>query len=373
MEERKMILKMIEDGKITADEGLKLLEALQKDDNKDEPKAEVEEEKATESTDTQVSKVVDWEKGNDYKKTYKQPSGTTKFTDFIESAIQKIKEFDLDFNFGSHIEVDHIFQHQNFSQAHIDVSLENGSLNVVPWSSPDVRIECKAKVYRVKDVEEARQVFLRETTFEPGEEKLRFATKVKSIKVNAVMYIPEQQYQNIKLYTFNGQIDGEKITSEAFDVKTVNGSISIERAEVTKMYAETVHGPISLTGSRVERCEAKTMNGAVDLEGKMINTDVETVNGTITYELTNTDKPCYLDVKATTGSIRLTLPDNLKTEGKLKTNVGGFSCELPNLEVIEEKKEFAQKIMSFVSNKEAETKMTITADTKTGSISLRTQ
>src|SRR5690554_2888053 len=136
-EERKMILKMIEDGKISAEEGLQLLNAL-KDDKKDRGEKEVEKEV---SQSRELSQEVDWDSGSSYSQTErKSPSFAARFSDFVEDTVQKIKEFDLDFNFGSSVDIEHIFQHHEDHIEKVDISLENGNLTFRPWDEKDVRV-----------------------------------------------------------------------------------------------------------------------------------------------------------------------------------------------------------------------------------------
>ncbi|ADC49148.1 hypothetical protein BpOF4_05430 [Alkalihalophilus pseudofirmus OF4] len=359
MEERKMILKMIEDGKITAEEGIKLLEAM---DTKAEPEPR-RAEPASLSTD------VNWDEGEEYKKRNRQStSAENRFASFIDTALQKIKDFDLDFNFGSSVVVDHIFQHRDLAPANVDISLENGSITFVPWEEPDVRIECQARVYRVKDSEEARRVFLQEATFRVNEQKVLFHTKVKSIKVQATVYVPKTTFEHLKLYTFNGQIKGEQIHVDTFDVNTLNGAISFKSIKAKKIMAETVNGAIELEHQESDLVDVKTVNGSITLSGKAQDVDAETVNGGITYKLDALNESGYADLKATTGSIHLYVPEDIRVEGKLKTNVGGFTVDLANHEILDEKKEFAQKSTSFVGNQQSSPRVKVNAVTYTGSI-----
>ncbi|WP_100405426.1 DUF4097 family beta strand repeat-containing protein [Bacillus solitudinis] len=357
MEERKMILKMIEDGKISAEEGLKLLEALEGH------------KKTSDEPSTAVSSQVDWSEGERYKQQHSQSaSSTSKFTSFLESAFQKIKEFDLDFNFGSSIEINHIFQHKDVSPKSLNVSLENGSIMIIPWDEKDVRVECQAKVYRVKDSDEARRVFLQESSFEVSEERLTFQTKVKSMKTITTLYVPKTSFDFIKLYTFNGQIKGNQMHVDTLDANTLNGGLSFEAVTAKKIIAETVNGAIDLKQLDAHLIDAKTINGGITLIGQVQDADAETVNGTITYELHSLKEAGYADLKATTGSIHLHLPKDFRVEGKLKTNVGGFTVGLNEYEILEEKKEFAVKGLTFVGNKQQTTTIKVNAVTNTGSI-----
>ncbi len=362
-----MILKMIEDGKITAEEGLKLLNALQQDEPTTTKKTEA---KPKENQQTALSERVDWDSKRQSRRTYRQSSGASFLTGFLENAIQKIRDLDLDFNFGPFIEVEHIYHHKNFTGKELDFSLENGSVTLIPWEEPDIRVECKAKVYRARDTEDGRQTFLQETVFEGREDRIRFYSKVKTIKIQATCYIPKEHYEAIKLYTFNGHIKGENLQGSKLELKVVNGSIQLSDIESKKLYAETVSGPIDITAAHNDWCEVKTMNGAITLEGKNIDVSVETVNGQINYRLDEVSEPCYADLQAATGSINVSLPAELRVEGKLETNVGGFTCDLNGLEIVEEKKDFVQKTLSFIANKECSPRFKLEAETNTGSIQI---
>jgi len=360
LEERKMILKMIEDGKITAEEGIKLLEAIEKSEP---PKT------------AEVSTKVNWDEGDNYRERARQAASSTTnmFASFIESAIQKIKDVDLDFNFGSHVVIDHIFQHRDIEPTSIDISLENGSILFKPWDEKDIRIECQAKVYRVKDTEEARRVFLQESSFRVDERKMLFHTKTKSIKVQTTVFVPRNAFSHIKLYTFNGQITGEQIEVDTFDVNAVNGALSFTGIKGKKVMAETVHGAIDFKDITVDLLDTKTINGGITVTGTVQDVDVETVNGSITYNLGDLTESGYADLKATTGSIHLFIPKSTRVEGKLKTNVGGFTVDLADYEVLEEKKEFAHKSMNFIGNQQSSPRIKVNASTNTGSVLIRDQ
>jgi DUF4097 and DUF4098 domain-containing protein YvlB len=367
LEERKMVLKMIEDGKITAEEGVKLLEAMEKSESAQSNKRE--------EPRREVSTKVDWDEGEQYRQRARQAAHSTAnlFTSFIESTIQKIKDVDLDFNFGASIDVDHIFQHRDISPKSLDVSLENGSITFKPWDESDVRVECKAKVYRVRDSDEARRVFLQESSFRVDERKLLFHTKTKSIKVQTTVYVPKESFDHIKLYTFNGQVEGASFETDTLDVNAINGPLAFSSVKAKKAMAETVNGPIEYKQVEIDVFDAKTIHGGISLRGKVQDFDAETVNGSITYQLDQLKESGYADLKATTGSIHLFIPKENRIEGKLKTNVGGFTIDMGDYETLEEKKEFAQKSLSFIGNQHSSPRVKVNALTNTGSVLVKDQ
>ncbi|WP_026688328.1 DUF4097 family beta strand repeat-containing protein [Alteribacter aurantiacus] len=366
-EERKMILKMIEDGKISAEEGLQLLNALKDDNGPSKQESPIRREAPQE-----VSTDVNWEKGDDYRNraSYKQPSFASRFTDFIEDAVQKIKEFDLDFNFGSSVEIQHTFQHVGADIRDVDVSVENGGITFRPWEESDIRVECSVKVYKVKDADEARRFFLDEVIFDVKEQKLRLKSPSKSMKVNTVVYVPEKSLEKIKLYAFNGKVTGEAVHTTMFEAQTVNGRIGFDTVTCKDARFETVNGTISVEKLSSTHCDAKTINGTIDLNVEKGEVDVETLNGTINYTLLH-EEATRAYFKTTTGSVVVQVPETMKVEGDLKTTVGGMNCDLEKLTIIDEKKDWANKRMSFLANKEGETSMYIEAEATTGSITVK--
>lgn len=351
-EEQRIILKMVEDGKITADEGIALLKQLEK----------------TEET-SPSTKTEDNNKGKEHEGKYSQPSFTDRFVDFIDHAVKKIKDIDLDFNFGSSEEVDLIFQHREDKVNTIDISLENGSLTINPWDESDVRVECKVKVYKVKDAEEARKEFMDKVTFEVTNGGLKFKSPMKSMKVNTVVYVPRNDYDKVALYTFNGQIDGGNFEAVDFAAKTVNGRISFKQLDSKKVLLETTNGKIVVDQIVADHYEAKTVNGSVQMNGSGGEVVIETLNGSIKYNLQDAEK-AKGTFKTTTGSIRVNVPENMKTEGECKTVVGGITCDLPKLKILDERKEVVSKSLSFVSNEEVEPVFVLQGETRTGSIHL---
>ncbi|MDQ0298285.1 DUF4097 and DUF4098 domain-containing protein YvlB [Salibacterium salarium] len=400
-EERKIILKMIDDGKITAEDGTKLLKALHSDKEDKPEESETEEsassvsgpkdshhsysakasskEKAEDvseaTTGTDLSTKVNWEhdrRGRTEEETeqQKKTDPATGFTDFIDSAIQKIKELDLDFNFGPYQEVHHIFQHKGMDQSVIDISLENGSLEWKPWDEPDVKIECDVKVYKGKTLDDARREFLKETVFEVDGTHLLFYTRTKAMKVNAVMYVPRKTYERVQLYTFNGHLKGEDVKVNSFSAKAVNGSLAVQNPDAMKFHAETVNGPIKVSGGNLDIGDIKTMNGTIELHSEIRDVEAESVNGTID-SLMKINQDARANLSATTGSIFVTLPDNIRTEGQLRTNVGNYNYSLDDMEIHEEKKDFIQKSLQFTSNHTGSPRLRLNASTKTGSISVK--
>lgn len=362
-EKRKQILKMVEEGRLSAAEALTLLEAL----DYEEKKAKVKTDEMVQELSTVVS---GGKKSSGYQQSPPQNSFKDKFLSFIDQTVKKVKDLDLDFNFGPSYEVRHIFQHSASVIRQIDVDVTNGSVELLPWESQDVRVECEAAVYKVESQDEARQSFLQDAVFGIDNGQLRFAVQKKHLKVKTKLYVPAAMYEFVKVRMFNGPIAAEGLQVRELKTKTANGAIKLKNIRAEEVELETAHGHISLDGSRARKCEAETINGLIRVDGVFETVDIQTFNGSITCYLKD-DSTQKMFLKTTTGSIDVYVPDTLAVDGDLKSNLGNFTCLLRNLEIVEEKNETVQKALRFQANKVQARTCKLFAESKTSSITIK--
>ncbi|ALC88844.1 hypothetical protein AM500_02800 [Bacillus sp. FJAT-18017] len=362
-EERKRILELVERGSLSATEAITLLEELEKSSKSaDQKEQEIMNE---------LSVVVDQSSEKKYSShgSYKNNSAKDKLFDLVDTVIKKVKELDLDLNFGQSVEISHIFQHNAVNLSDIDVSIANGSVKIVPADQEDVRIECQAKVYRADTQEEARKALLDSVIFVVEDSKLKFLATQKWMKLDAVLYVPNASYEKIRAKLFNGPVTGENLQVKDLKTKTGNGKISLKGVSGEKLEAETANGHIKLKRCAVERVDAETINGGIKLAGSFKKADLRTFNGGIECEVQG---DCdFLSTKAVTGGIEIYVPAELAVDGELRSNLGGFQVDLDRIQLLEEKSEMVQKLLRFKTIQEEEQVSRIVAETKTGGISVR--
>jgi DUF4097 and DUF4098 domain-containing protein YvlB len=359
-EERKRILKMIQDGKLTAEEALPLLEQLENDSKTLEGKEE--------AILTELSTTVNWESGQTGSKTKSAKKVKDSLLDFVDKAFKKIKDFDLDFNFGSSVSVQHIFQHSEVYLTDLDIDVANGSVKIVPWSERDVRVECQAKVYQVESHDEARRVFLQDVLFSIEGGKLKYSVQKKKLKVDATIYVPEAAYEAISIRLFNGRIDGEKLQVQKFKAKTANGRITVNHFQTDSFEVETANGHITAKNLVSKKVEAETINGTIQVSGLYSKADIQSFNGNVICTVTSRECETVF-IKSTTGNVDLYVPKNGSIQGELKSNIGNIQCDLPNVEKMDQKSEIIQKYLKFKTKKiEKAEPLLVDIETKTGSI-----
>ncbi|MGM9954921.1 MAG: DUF4097 family beta strand repeat-containing protein [Peribacillus sp.] len=362
--EKQRILEMVQEGKLTAVEALNLLEELEK--------ASLESDAKEQKLQNELSTVVVNQKSDDsaqdsFKKNVQ--SSKEKILGFVESAYKKIKETDLDFNFGKSVEVSHIFQHDYEYLDEIDIDIANGKVKIATWDQQDVRVECLAKVYRVEDIEKARETFLEEVHFAIDAGKMKFKVREKTMKVDTVLYIPSKAYEDIQVRLFNGAITTESLTAEKLKAKTANGVIHIQQGKGETCELETGNGTITISDTNYDELEAETLNGAINADGHFKKVDVQSFNGEIVCK--NQAQDCEaIHAKSITGKVQLILPPGKAIEGELKSNLGSFNVSLEGMTIVEEKSDVVQKVLKFKTTSFDDSVLHVFADTKTAAITV---
>jgi DUF4097 and DUF4098 domain-containing protein YvlB len=363
-EERKRILEMVEKGTISAQEALTLLEALEK-------KQASQQDQEKQIFNELVTSVHE-EKGEENSKDsfYSSSKPKDKVMDFVNSALNKIKNFDFDFQWKHSVELSHVFQQADVHLDKIDMDVANGKVEIIPWDQQDVRLECQAKVYRTEDREEARKQFLENTSFVVENAGLFYSTQLKWMKVDTKVYVPKQYYKKISIRQFNGGLKAENISVEEFKSKTANGKVFIQHITSEKAEIETSNGAIQLLDVKADNLDAESINGKIEVEGDIRYSDVQSLNGNIVCKLTG-ENADTIHSKAVTGNIDIYVPDGHAVVGEAKSNLGGFKVELEGINVVEEKNDIVQKHIRFSKNPEADKKLHIFAETKSGSVLIK--
>lgn len=265
-EERMMILEMLKEGKITSEEALKLMDALE-----DEPIFEEKESKREKDFKSAFDALEDI--GSD-----------------IEGALSKmfdgLKDFNPQFGFKSNYE-------SITTNLDMDISdMESPSLNFRGVNDSITIRPIEGNTLFIKVTCHYRTVLLsaNEPYFDFTREgnTIVFNPKYKnniSIKLN--ISLPEKHYDEITLKTSNGKIDLRDINSRTIVCKTSNGKIIF-------------------SGRDFERTE----------EIKLV-----TSNASISSELKNMNKEVTLDLETSIGNIDLGLP-NLVYKTNKQVNLG---------------------------------------------------
>ncbi|BAQ12038.1 hypothetical protein OXB_3569 [Bacillus sp. OxB-1] len=224
----------------------------------------------------------------------------------------------------------------------IQITVDNGSAELLPTDEPTARIEVSGQQGKYKlsaDTEEDRLV----VHLEDKNKKLfnfNFNFKSPAIKV----YVPAKRYDAIRMESRNGKMRMDTIQAHEIAAATRNGSVDLTNIDTEKLKADTRNGQIranQLTGSAIQ---AKSNNGRITMKNSTAETmtleadngkiDLQHVQGQITgvakngrISLLAQELNHPMDLKTNNGSISIQT-DREPTNAIIKTNTSNGSTTI---------------------------------------------
>lgn len=411
-DEKLMILTMLEEGKITSQEAIKLLEALEETDYFMDYGTNEDEEKSINLEQAKENLIEALEKNIEDRKEKIENIGIdigNKLANAFNNLFGTGNLFNLSGNYkviNTQIEKDI----SHLDEASLVVKSINGKIDVKSWGEDKLLIKI---TYRYKN-----NSFTQDNSFyELYEEDNRIIFKplyTNNVMMDLSLYLPQKHYKEISLTTSNGRIQLEDlklnlltcntsnasisledIVGENVDISTKNGkinlrdisspilkavstnaSIKLEDIESRDLMVATKNGRITLSHIAGEGITVKSSNGSIEadnLKGKVINLD--TSNGKIICRDLDDGRIRELNLSTSNSTIDVEM-NHLSKMGyyQLETSLGNINLDIPGL-VYKENKQIdlgMKKIIAHSINfNEDEEHFILNASTSNGSIKIR--
>lgn len=356
-EEKMMILSMLEEGKITPEEAVKLMEALE----------DVESPK--ENTEQNQSEDVKEEKTSRFQFNTLEDIGSD-ISNALSNMFSGLKDIGSSIGLKGNYET--ITADLNMNISHIenpslDLKAINGAIKLRPWADDNIliKVTCQHKhgLFNKDDkfynfqVEGSKLVFT--PTYNSGisirldvslpeknyDEIILNSTNgkididdlnlniLKCITTNASVDILDINAKDITLSTKNGKIECKDINSNKIDAITSNASISIIDMNSAYIDLSTANGKVVVKDVDATIINGRTSNGSIEVRDVKSETiHLATSNGKITCDDFDLEKIKDVELITSNSSINSDI-HRIKKEVHfdLETSMGNVTLELPNL------------------------------------------
>lgn len=397
--ERKRILTLVENGTITAEEAIVLLEKLGKtESNVDSDSVELPQVlKRTEDVneDTTSSSKNEDEAKKKYTSSFedifgkafnsKEANGKVEdivnelkkdLTEFgarmstlFNTTFSKVKGFENDVPFGEKFEFKNNYAFNAEEVKGLDIDVPNGKVEMFKTTEPFVTIDVTVKTTLLESEEKTKEQFL-ENFVKLFEGKLVIQTASKFSQVQLKLGLPEKMFDIVFIRSLNSKVEMDSVHAKILKVNLVNGSMNIRHAEFDHADLKTKNGSIETRFVQGDDLEAETVNGRIYIEGVLKEVEAESVNGPVV--ITTTSEKAR-KVKATTlaGSVELYVPKTVGLDGKLLTNLGKIDLGLQDISNKSTEDAMLQKVTYFDKVIEDANVLKIVGESRTGSVLVR--
>ncbi|WP_432360600.1 DUF4097 family beta strand repeat-containing protein [Sporosarcina sp. UB5] len=374
--ERKRILTMLENGTISMDEALTLLEAMEKKSTPNDGASESKEKKTfDEGSEQDNTKDDSGSKGKDpsmdeFIEDIRKDFVTVgdRFMQFMQTTVDRMKGFDFDKPFGGSSTFHHTIVKQADDLDEILVDIDHGSISIYATENPEIRAEFTVKSFNGRSEEDAKKEFLDKLIFLQDEGKLRYLSDLKLSQVNVDLFIPKQAYRKISARLLNGNVNLKDIQVDRLYTKTANGKVNVERIHFNEAELEAGNGSIRLNESTGETLEAETINGRVYVSGQLKDVEAKSLNGHVVITTTDPDAR-KIDAKTVSGSVEIYIPSDVPLRGEISTNMGRLDLQLKDVNRTSEQEQFLHRTLLFNKDIEGDSKpLYVHGEAKTGSV-----
>jgi DUF4097 and DUF4098 domain-containing protein YvlB len=351
-DERMLILKMLEEGKIKSDEAARLIEALENNAKQDEAEntsTSQNQSNFQEEIFKMRGKVNDWRKdfknnlnqkdfdrmmdefGSKAEKLGKNVAATTvgivdKVVDFFGSFVDT-NVFNI---FGRYELIEKTFEASPVEGMDLELEGVNGYITVKKHLENKILIKTK-----VRSPQNDADAILKYSDI--GNKVILKLNNIGNISVSHEVFLPAVKFDKVKFMTGNGRIYVEDTLAADFECETKNSHIELMGITGEKIHAKTKNARILLSYIICKDIDIKTNNSLIDLKHmKAENISAETMNGKIFVENAQNfqdSAQLNLNIKTANGGIKINMNDMQDRGYKIKaqTTNGGINLLIPEI------------------------------------------
>lgn len=363
-EEKKIILRMLKEGKISEEEALKLLESV-----KDDKKFKKEDFKF--DTNEFVDKIT--QAAIKLGEKSQEVISSLNFEDF------SLDDFNLNFRSSSNknTEAERIVTEtaKDLENPKLVIENRNGKIRVYAWDNEEV--EARATVAYDDKYISSNYNFI---TIEKDEEEdlIKIApdyerSSPRHFNMNVTVAVPKDIFQSISLNSTNSNIKVEDIATEKLLIESTNAKINLENIDIEMAEIKSANGKISGENLKGKSIIIDTSNGKINLKDlDYTNVDLNTINGNLTLD---NIKESVEEIKASTynGNIYISLKDVYKpVKAKVLNHFKDLDTSNFNDSVFTNFVTEDGSMIAYTDNyEESEENLDITASTHMGAIKIK--
>lgn len=399
--ERKRILKLVENGTISAEEAIVLLEALTKEkestqssktslSSKEEEQQTSQENNASQQTENAEEETTSKTSGFEdiFGKTFNNKEANKKMDEFMNdlkedlsnfsnrvmgvmnTTFSKIKDFDLEFPFGEKVQFTKTYAFDAEDIRGLELEIPNGKVEVAKAEDNQFLVEAKIKAPLNDHDEEKTKAQFEEEFLQLQDGKLTIAVPSKMSQVSVQFTVPEKQYDVFILRLLNGGITIQELNTKLLKVKTYNGAVKLDQSSFQNANIETGNGAIEVRNVHGEDLEVETVNGRIYIDGHIQEVEAESVNGAVVVT-THAENARKIKAHTVAGAVELYIPKTLSLDGQVTTNFGKADVGLADAVTRIEGDQFLLKTLHFDKIIENANMLKLTGESRTGSIIVR--
>ncbi|WP_271398535.1 DUF4097 family beta strand repeat-containing protein [Salinicoccus roseus] len=334
MDNKDRILKMLEEGKITSEEAVRLLDAIESkpDREQTEQNEDSSRQEHTRNTAEEDSKDVFQQFMNEFQRYVNTDKANQAFSQ-VKSRLegqkqtaQVYKTFEKAFDNVKNSTIDSMFTQGSKnrlietiedSYSNISVDITNGNVKVVPTDRVTTAKFEVTPFYRKLD---KQRNYFQDIICEVKNDELIIVSDIRTARVNVELQVNPSIVNRLIVSGSNGNVSIEGQEFNDLTVDLLNGSINLDEMASSSAFIRTSRGNVNVKGGAHGALELISMVGTINTETLNAKDVTVSSNGSVNISLNKRTESATIN--ANMGSININVPHGRALEGRLSTVVG---------------------------------------------------
>lgn len=277
-------------------------------------------------------------------------SGSQTLSNLLRDTVKKTKatienidwqDMKKDFTLKEEVSFDHEWLFESTSASILDFKNANGDIEFKPSINDNIKVTAEIKIFGKTDEATPFEAFEARSFIKIDEDHFTFHVPSKNIQADLIVYLPQRNYDYVRLNSFNGDIKFNELLARDIYVKVTTGDIIFNQLEASMLEIKATNSDVNLDKTKLRDLLLSTVNGSVRVLGEIQSLDTRTINGDILLTLGGDD---LIQVAASSvkGDLKLSLPAELSLEIEAKTTTGKIESRLHEGDELQNKKETGQ-------------------------------
>ncbi|HHY10754.1 MAG TPA: DUF4097 domain-containing protein [Firmicutes bacterium] len=375
-EEQRIILKMLEEGKITAAEAEALLNALGEREAEGEGGRQEDFWARLEKQGEEFAEKVESAVERFYRSLESKTEALA--TDKLAGIPKILARFPF-IEFEEAHEFIQVFRGElagDLTVVPTALSTFNGSIKVRGWSEGGYQLTVTQRL-RGKDRELARKR-LHYIDWVDGETRQDLNLEIPALDgatVSLELMVPRSRLYAVDLQSHNGSLQITDLQGTALELETSNGSALLRQVKGESVFGKTNNGSCQMDRVEADSIQYRLNNGSYRLRVQAGEFDCTTTNGSVNLQLLAGQGDSTYTVRTTNGSIAVKLPSLAETgvNVDLRAAVGRVTADLGPLEISQKERGGGGGLLVARTFNYADQgkKIALKASSSSGSISVR--
>lgn len=237
------------------------------------------------------------------------------------------KDINLDLGKKEKASFRHEWLFEETTASILDIQNTHGDIHFKKSMNDSIKVEAKVKLYEKKEGLSPLESFEEKAMIRIDSDQFSFNVSSKEIKADLVIYLPERNYDYVRVHSSKGDLTFDDLLAGDLYIKLTAGDLIFKELKATMLEVKMTKGDFTIKEADLKDLLLDTRAGDIRVIGQVESSDLNTLAGDILLTLSG-EKLIQLSAQSVKGDVKVSLPKDLGFEIEAKTGLGSVKSRL---------------------------------------------